>query len=735
MAVRARSRSHHRIAVAGVLAACAMVAAPFALTTRPPLPAPAALDAAVAARAQLATAVGSPRMDDASTRAPATDGDPGARAVVVAPPVEMRVAVRRAFGDRPRHLLGPLVVLADGRELLRTELVASTPLPLTVPGGCTELAFQADGYEAAAIAVRSGLTSVVLQPRTRLALEVRVPPGFETARLTWFAETSHEDHVTAERELAQPVEPAPVPFVPGVAFRWQAVVVDGARRLDLAGAEAAVAPDASHVVCLDFTGLRAQRHRLVGVHAALLPHVELWRTRADGESPPIERIDVAADGSFEVVPRARATWSIAGVALAEQPAGGEIALQPERALCGIGLRSLAGSPTKSLAHDREQQLVDGLRDVHVLPRDVAVGAVLEAEGARGDPCERATATADVLDRADGVAWLSLPEAPAPALLRVRVGGEPPANGTDGVRIVARAGKQQRAAPASGEVELELLAERSWDLAWALPGGGNAPIASGLVLRPAEHRTLDVVWPRYALWAGEVAGMDALPAERKWSRVAWGSEADAHVLADKPRFARCLLDGQQLDHRWQLFWGMHAVPARLAAVDGEARTFVVAPAREVRWVDLRADAEPPWVVLVARTDRPSQHFPFSTHADRRPLPVARGTAVHGSLQTGGFGEHGRTAAWWSITDGVDALVVRGDGGRTVELRPVAAAPRRAAVPVGPHGQWGAGVDLSAAAPRTLHVPDGTRSIAVFDGDRPRESAREIPLAASDVVTID
>ncbi|HEX6813099.1 MAG TPA: hypothetical protein VF384_15860 [Planctomycetota bacterium] len=61
--------------------------------------------------------------------------------------------------------------------------------------------------------------------------------------------------------------------------------------------------------------------------------------------------------------------------------------------------------------------------------------------------------------------------------------------------------------------------------------------------------------------------------------------------------------------------------------------------------------------------------------------------------------------------------------------------RGTVLVGPAGQWDFGFTVTAGKPARVWVPDGTRAIAVFDGQQPRASAREIPLGNADTIAID
>jgi hypothetical protein len=197
------------------------------------------------------------------------------------------------------------------------------------------------------------------------------------------------------------------------------------------------------------------------------------------------------------------------------------------------------------------------------------------------------------------------------------------------------------------------------------------------------------------------------------------------------FQRALLPDETLDETWKLYWAMFTVPARAEVVDATQRRFVVRPVAEVRWVSLRVETDGPWIAMAAEP----REFPMRqlSHDNQYPIPVARAQVVHGVLMRSG--PHPRTLAWWTIADGVDELRVRPAGGRTIELRPVAAYANRGVVLIGPGGQRDLGYNLYSAEPLRVFAPDGTRAVAVFDGNNLKGTLREIPLGASDVVVID
>jgi hypothetical protein len=249
--------------------------------------------------------------------------------------------------------------------------------------------------------------------------------------------------------------------------------------------------------------------------------------------------------------------------------------------------------------------------------------------------------------------------------------------------------------------------------------------------------LQVEWIDVQLWHGEIAGYEQMPSDRRWHRIAWGEGAlfgaDHTRPSAKGRFERLMSSGQRFDATWRLFWGLTEVPAVVRLLDEAQRRFVVEPSGAVRWVTMRVEAEPPWLLWQFA----SAHAPrcIGRHDTRPAIPVALGQSVHGALLRPLPGTEQRTLAWWTITAGVDEVTVWPANGRQIELRPAAACENRGVLLVGPNGQWDAGFELSAATPRSLFVPDGTRAIAVFDGNHIEATLRELPVPATDFLVID
>lgn len=270
-------------------------------------------------------------------------------------------------------------------------------------------------------------------------------------------------------------------------------------------------------------------------------------------------------------------------------------------------------------------------------------------------------------------------------------------------------------------------------------GGSIDIARGLEVPVGKTVTITTEWPAIEAWHGVVDGLAAMPIERRWSRVGWGEGwpfGKGHApLGTNGRFEIMLPAGEALPTGWRLWWGAQAVPAQLDLVDAGQRSFVVQASSAVRWVPIRVQSPSRWLLLVGGSAKDVMPLSFAGRDNEYPLPVAAGQAVHGAVTTGAWGASSRTIAWWSVVDGVDALQIVPAAGRTLEIRPRAAKRHRAVALVGPNGQRDWGCELETDQARRLFVPEGTRGLAVFDGNDVVGTLREIPLGSNDVVVID
>jgi hypothetical protein len=713
--------------VAAAAIATAGVVAPA--STPPPAVAEARNDADPAVPAPTADARTDAR-DAARAVAPG-----GARVEVAndAKTRSLQVRIERQLGDRTRHYVGPLRVTAGSAVLAERTLVNAMALTLEVPAA-GRILFTAPGHEPAeletaeALAQRN-LVRVILRPLTGLRIEAT--GVLDAARAHLWVRLSSDRGDNASAKGPEPVAAYDVPFVEGVAFAWQAWLVQGSRSLYLSGREPALQAREQRRLLFDFAALRPQRYRLIGPSSELLAKIEIARTWRAGELRGSDSVKPDPDGSCETVPIEGAEWTVSGTPLRLEPCGDEVLLHPAGALVGIGIRDAANEQLETVAWNDAGEPVSGLTRLHVFCREQLLPTLRFGR----TPAESQEVRCSTLPLDRDVVWLPREERAQPVgTLRVRVRGTPPAADVAGKFAiwVSPPGQHGARQPASDLVSFE-LAPGTYTVSWSAFDRG-LPIARECQVRAGESLDVDAEWPQLQLWSGSVLGFDELPPDRRWTRVSWG-EGGLFGTGYQPifktsEFQRALLPGETLDGTWQLYWDLFAVLARAEVVDATQHRFVVRAAAEVRWVSLRVEFEGPWRALVAGP----REFVLRqlTHDNQYPIPVARGQVMHGALCGG---PRLRTLAWWTIADGVDELRVRAAGGRTIELRPLAACARRGAVLLGPGGQRDLGYDLESAEPLRVFAPDGTRAVAVFDCNNQKGTLREIPLGASDVVVID
>ncbi|HEX6810102.1 MAG TPA: hypothetical protein VF384_00640 [Planctomycetota bacterium] len=690
------------------------------------------------------TAAGELASGDAlpAVRTEAEVAAPGA--APAAGPRALRVRVSRVFCEAFPHYVGPIVVTAAGGVVANQELINHLPLELVAPEDAETLLFTAPDLLPGELAVgdidpkRS--QSVLLRPREQLQLEVQRPAGAEAATWSFAAQTDAGDSgQVRDKDGDRPC----VPFVAGSPFRWQAWLECGNLRMPLTGEEPALMPAERRVLVVDFSRVRTQRYRVDGPSPQLLAYLELRQDYTQGGTEGSVTVPLAADGTCELVPFPGCTFRIEDVALIAEPMGDVVRLRPECPLQGVGLVDAGGAAIRSKAFGRDGNGFSYNKDVHVAARERLQQGVwlgekfltaqpVPAEALSGPP-DLLLLEAEVGERTTGS-------------LRVRAQGEPPAAELLAkLRLVAKITPEESVVePAAAEVVFKLPAGATCALHWSLPGCTVA-IATAVAVRGGETVDVEAKWPQVAIWTGDVAGFTDLPRERRWGSVAWGEARGFglfgrgyHVLAGKKdaRFELALVDGEKLDPTWHLYWGITPVLARCDVVDVRERRFVVSPAGAVRWVSVAVDAPAPWWLGVARPGVGRPPLVAMTHNSRGTIPVAAGQRLFGCLHGGRFDAGGkRTLAWWHIGDGDDVLRVRPATGRMVELRPQTARANRGAALVGPDGQWDMGCDLTAAAPVSVWVPDGTRGVVVFDGNDAQATAREFPLGAGDFVVVD
>lgn len=691
-----------------------------------------------------ADAVTRPVADEAAaaTRQPAAllDTEP-TRVLLPLPrstePCTLRVDVQRWLGQRRQHYTGPLRVLADGQVLLQPTLVNSQPLALELPAGLDVVRFEADDHEPAELAVveaaakRDRRSKVALRPQTVVLLRVAGWPERADSQLHWSAATEHDDQVVMHHEgpgLAD--EGLVVPCVPGAAFSWQAELQHGSRCLRLQGHEPALQPRERRVLTLDAAAVATQRYRVVGPSAELLPYLSLQRSWQQGEEQVSDAVTLDGEGVCDVVAVPGAAWRAGRTDLLETAHGDEIWLRPATPLFGVGLVDEAGKARASGGCDAAGEPL-GRNEVHVLPRSVAVGTCLvDADG-------RCTLREADLATGHDLVWLSgSTQGTEPGRIVVRVTGPAPA-ATRGLHLVVGNEDGHEVKQASAEVEFTIHAGATVDVAWSVSSGRRLDIARREVT-PGQTVTITTEWPAIEVWHGVVEGLAARPVERRWNRASWGEGwpfgKGLVPLGAKDHFEFVLLAGETLPSDWRLWWGSQAVPAQLD-VDAGQRRFVVREQSAVRWVPIRVQSPARWSLLVGGSAKDVMPLAFARRDNEYPLPVAAGQAVHGAVTTGAWGASSRTIAWWSVVDGVDALQIVPAAGRTLEVRPRAAKRHRAVALVGPNGQRDWGCELETDQARRLFVPEGTRGLAVFEGNDVVGTLREIPLGSDDVVVID
>jgi hypothetical protein len=157
-------------------------------------------------------------------------------------------------------------VTAGSAVLAERTLVNNMALSLEVPAS-GRILFTAPDHEpveldtAAALAQRNPVR-VVLRPLTGVRIEAT--GVLDAARAHLWVTLSSDRGDIAFAKGPEPVAAYDVPFVAGVAFAWQAWLVQGSRSLYLSGSEPALQTREQRRLLLDFAALRPQRYRLVG---------------------------------------------------------------------------------------------------------------------------------------------------------------------------------------------------------------------------------------------------------------------------------------------------------------------------------------------------------------------------------------------------------------------------------------------------------------------------------------
>lgn len=734
---RPPSPMHWLAAVAALLVlVAAMLVAGAAEFEAPPAAdrheASPALEASLVVRPPLGDGAGAADAAPALVREAAAPGEVGAGDVA---PRELLVHVQRAFGDRTPPYVGPLVVRAAGRVVLTTVRKDQTPVAIEVPVGCEQVEFEAPDHSTALVAVpapsaRARPLRAVLQPAARLRIvashrEPLVAGSWELA-----VSTAHLDHATL-------IAPAgDVPFVRGAAWRWRATLSLPGQRVVLHGEEPALATGEVRDLRIDFGAVAMQRYRVVGPSTELLPHLVLQQHWGEGDGSDGVEVPLDATGAVWLVPIPGSRFHIGDVAMRPTKVGAETELAPEQALFGIGLVDDSGAWLCSHAYDGAGKRLSYRRCVHGLARGVAkLGLRLGSESRTAQPVPGSV----LVPGGDLVRVLQV--APADTVLGkllLRIEGEPPSD-------LLRQELRIEVLPVDEAPVTKAIDD---DLTFELPGdcrcrvewvglGHRILIADACVVRAGAITELPARWPAFEVWTGEVQGYRELPQGRRWQLVAWDDGPwlgrGSTRVDPEGRFRRCLASGESIAATWRCAWSWLTVPARVVQIDSASRHLVLA-ADAVRWVAIEPEMEPPWFLgCVVDGGSPFLKL-FARHDGSCPIPVAAGHTVRGALQ-GRLDRRQSTLAWWDLGDGVDRLVVRPVPGRWIELRPLAAIANRGAALVGPCGQWDLGYDLTAATPFRVWVPEGTRCVVVFDGDRPRQTAREFGLGSADFVVID
>lgn len=673
--------------------------------------------------------VGSPAIG--TTREDVHTGDDAART--------LRVYVRQDLARSWPHYTGPLVIEVDGAVVAQPTLSNGDAIDVPVPARSRSLCFRAPDHEPAVLSLplppprpRATVDATVkLVPAGAVQIRVvglapidGVTPRLDVSLVTsglYAARGEWTGELTGEQILR---------YVLGEPFHWDATLVVGQQRFSWSGDAAALRAGEPRELALDVAAVRRERFRLVGASPELCALVTARRQYEVGGGTAYEEVTFGGDGTCELTARPDASWSCCRLPLRAECRPEETWLSMDGGLVALGMRGADGKPVATRLYTNDGIEAGMQREQHVLAR----AAVAPSVWLGPTFAESIEVVGGALPVDRDVVWLEAGAAPHPGRVQVVVAGSSPAaKRPPGTSVHVEAGEQYRRQ--FQELEFAVPVGRTIDVRWRIGGNDGPWIARGLRVERGEVREVAADWPVAQTWKGSVAGFAELPAHQRWHRVSWGEPAPNRMwqgmerLAGEGTFALVLPAGAPLPGWWELFAGQVRIAAGIAEVDDAARTFVLRPLQQLQWVTPVVEVPPPWVLMSAGVARRWPNF-LGRHDDRRPVPVPAGEVVHGVVLT-----NQRAVAWFTLDSRAPDAPIRACGGRTIEVRMREPDTTRWICLCGPHGQLDAGLEVNGTKPLRLFVPTGTRSLAVFDNDRPNDSPYEVPLPAGDVAVID
>ncbi|MEO6598180.1 MAG: hypothetical protein ABIP94_25835 [Planctomycetota bacterium] len=686
-----------------------------------------------------------PGLDAAPTGSRVAVGDDpsewavGDRVTVVEVPPVLAVKFRKHAQDGSSPFVGTLAVLADGVREQNFEIVNRDPVAVRMPAGAKTLRFETPGRHAVEWDLTALLAdSVVFVPDARVRLVV-VGVTQRDVAVQWQVldgSMQQADWTYARSAVDAPREP----LVPsGEALMWRAVLeLDGSFAV-LSGSEPPLHSGECRTVYLDVRSLGEGHYRVVGVSPALLPRLTL-RVRAQalaGHWGMASEVRVESEGRFVMPGSDRVRFEVDVVGgfdvLVEEPAGEEYLLRPRSPLVGFWCSDRSGGFVAfSMSKDRAR--FPAATATCIFDRRM-LGPRLFVQ----KPGEVATAfrTEDLPADEDLVDVSRLPTQGMAALV-VRLVGE----------------RAQRAVAGSASLELvrpdgsvasvgpsDAMDPGTYGLRWNIGGEPGAWIVREIVLVAGERKVIEVEWPSFERWTGEVIGHAETPAAHRFQSVRFGDwpslAGGKHLPLDAAgAFTLQVAEGREPAATVEFRCGLMQVRGEVVAVDPERHHVVVRPPSGLRWVSLRVEGEPGgWKATLHRAGSDMPWTCVWSH-EQRPILVPPGTVLGGALfRASAAAGAGAPIAWFDVDGTCDEHVVRAGPTRCLEVQTAKAGRVRGVALVGARGQLAYVYEFPSNGTLRLDVPDGTRGLVVFEGSEEGARGRELPIPLGPVLVID
>lgn len=639
-----------------------------------------------------------------------------------------RFRVPQAGGTKAAYV-GPLQMWFDDVARPTLRVGNGDALEFAAPRAARRLRCAAPGCAPVEIAlVTNGegivdLGDVDLQPAARLSFVASgLPPRFDGPAT--FTAASADFECTSDVPDGGRNGTATFAFLGGNELGWQAAYRGAHALMVTGGAEPALRADEQRTVVVEVGGLPTRTCRIVGASAPLLRHLVVRVKPANSARSTAPTVEPDAAGAFQLTAAPGATFSIAAadgdVPLTGTETPNGLELRPTAQLLGLVCLDARGEP---------QPFSCGARPaakVFVTTRGAHDELLVRLDGG---PLRRVRTT----DLPSGADHVDLAKVPAQTLgeVAVQLRGELLPGRQLALQLLRADGSVAAVCPVrAGAPLVPALEPGRYELRWSIDGAPGPVAGTGMTIAAGERREVAADVPPAQPWTGEVAGQANAPALRRFLGLRFGSRQDPKDDCWLPvetdgSFRFGLVPGSTPVATADVRCGSMQLAAAEVAIDAEHHHVVVKPPANLHWVDMQvaADHGADWCAVL---QRPGTTTPYAVlhPRDQRPVAVPHGTVLGGALFAHEPG--GAQLGWFELDGSVLRTDVRAAAGREITFR--CERGPRTVVLIGPRGQTGAVVKLTAGAVRKVFVPEGTRG---FTGGA---SDHEAPLPTGDSVIV-